>query len=335
MRRLLVVLFAPLALGCPSLDGFVGDGGAESIADVAQNDGGFGGFLSLEDAARFCTKALTCPYLKDSTEVSIEIPVDAANYAACVSWLAGPLPPDRIGLPQATKALSCAASATSCTAADGCMWFEFIDSTDPRCFGITTSACSTDKKSFYECSTGFGAAFIAHCDNPFNYASSACISSGSTFCAVSGGLCSDPDAAAPPPCNGSFYTYCANGLLVGYDCNAQGMTCSAAGCLSNGVLKPCGTVGDITCQGDTVDVCNGQLTSEFNCASMGATCDGSGLVPRCALPQDTCSPYDTNANVCTGDSISLCIGGQPTTFDCASIGMHCASASGKLSAHCE
>ncbi len=214
------------------------------------------------------------------------------------------------------------------------MWFEFIDPSDPRCFGITGSACSADEKSFYECAGGVMGEFVAHCDNPFNYTGSSCLTSSATFCAVSSGLCSG-DAAAPPACNGSFHTYCSSGLLVGYDCNAEGMTCGAAGCLSNGEVRPCSTVGAVTCSSDTVDVCNGQAISQFDCAASGGTCDATGHVPRCALPTDTCSPYDAAENVCNGDSISLCIGGEPLSFDCTSIGLHCTGATGNLSALCE
>ncbi len=319
--------------GCPSLDGFAGDGGADSGFNQT-------GFISLDAAVKFCSKALTCVNLPKSTITSLHVPVDGSNFAACVSWVAGTIPQDRPGIAVTAKALECAANADSCATASACMWFEYVSANDPRCVGYTggmNGQCSPTKTATLDCSLGF----IAHCDNPFNYTGSSCLQSsmGVYFCAVSSGLCASTDAGVgPSPCQGTFYTYCQGGLLVGFDCNVQGMDCSSPGCTTNGVYKSCTGTAVVTC-GDSskrVEVCDGLVQSEVNCDTLGGSCDVSGTnVPRCITPSDTCSPYDTDENVCTGDVISLCVGGQKLQYDCSSVGLHCKSAAGALSGHCE
>jgi len=331
-----VLAVAPLAAvlaGCPSLDGFVGggDGGSDADAGFPTN-----GFVSLDEAVKFCAKALTCPNLANSTLVSLHVPIDSKNFSACVSWLAGTVPSDRPGVTLTAKALTCSAEAASCTAADSCMWFEFVSASDPRCVGFTggqNGACSPNKTSTYQCDFGF----IAHCDDPFNYTGSSCLQSsvGPYFCAVSSGLCSSPDAGKPAPCDGDFFTYCQGGLLVGYDCSVQGMACGASGCLTNGSHKTCTGQPIVSCGGDRVDVCDGLVMSEVNCDTLGGTCDATGSVPRCTTPNDTCSPYDAAENTCTGDTISLCVGGQQVQYDCSSVGMQCATGSGSVTSHCQ
>ncbi len=326
------VVLAAVLSGCPSLDGFVGDGGA---------DGGFNqsGFIPLDEAVKFCSKALTCVNLGKSTLTSLHVPVDANNFAGCVSWLAGTIPQDRPGIALSAKALMCAADASSCSTASACMWFEYISPSDPRCVGYSGGAngqCSPTKTATYLCPYGF----IAHCDNPFNYTGSSCLqsSSGQFFCAVSSGLCSNPDSGtAPTPCSGSFFTYCQGGLLVGFDCNVQGMDCASAGCSTNGTYTPCTGAAVVTCGANKrVEVCDGLLQSEINCDTMGGTCAVSGTnLPRCTTPADTCSPYDSDENLCSGDVISLCVGGQKLTYDCTKVGLHCKDGSGSLSGHCE
>ena len=344
MGRVLVApLLAVTLCGCPSLDGFAGDGGSDVTTETAADGGSGGGYLSTADAVRFCSRALTCPNLQKSTQISLDIPVDGANFAACVSWLTSALPPSRVGVTQARTALECASQASSCSNASGCMWFEFVSPSDPRCVGYAGGnfgACSPNLASTYLCDFGF----IAHCDNPFNYTGSSCLkgSGGYYFCAVSSGLCATADGGAPPPsCSGSFFEYCNEGFLVGYDCEVQGETCGLDpgskqyACLSGGHFKSCPTAGQVACSGDLVQSCDGLTLSEFDCAALGGTCDGSGAVPRCALPTDTCSPYDGTSNVCTADVVSLCVNGQPASFDCTSVGMHCVAGSGKITAHCE
>lgn len=322
--------------GCPSLDGFVSDGGApEADADAGPS----GGFLSLEDAVRFCSKTIVCPNLAKSTLISLHVPVDDQNFASCVSWLAGTVPTDQVGMTQRRQALACATQAATCSVASACMWFEFVSATDPRCVGYTggtSGECAANGATTLYCSAAFGAEFVEHCDNAINYSGSTCLlgNQGLYFCAVANVSC----AAG---CSGTFYTQCDQGLLTGIDCNVLGLTCgkdpqsNVDQCLSNGAYKACGAAGTVACAGDHVTVCDGIYESEYDCDALGGTCDATGVVARCALPGDACTPFDSDVGVCSGDSISLCVGGRPQSFDCTTLGMHCVAASGKISAHCE
>jgi hypothetical protein len=105
----------------------VSDAGAEGGTKPSQH------FLSIEDAARFCSNAFRCPYLGPSTQLSVAVPVDSQNYSSCVEWLGGPLPSDRVGVAQAATYLACAAAATSCKEATACMYYEVIGPDDPSC----------------------------------------------------------------------------------------------------------------------------------------------------------------------------------------------------------
>lgn len=337
-----VAAAAPLALllsGCPSLDGFVTDAGAADVSDAGDGGGPGAGFLPVDDAVRFCSKALTCPNLDRSTIVSLHVPVDPKKFAACVAWLANELPSDQLGLTQRRQALECSATAATCSGANACMWFEFVSPTDPRCIGYTggmSGECAAGGTTTLYCDSSFGAEFIEHCNNTVNFSGSSCLTGnqGLDFCAVGNVSCQSA-------CSGSFYTQCDQGLLTGIDCNALGLSCGKDPsqqifeCLSNGAYKACTAAASVACAADHVSVCDGVYESEFDCDVLGGTCDQSGSLPRCALPAEACSPYDSDENVCTGDSISLCVNGQPLAFDCTTLGMHCVNGSAGVSAHCE
>lgn len=335
-------------VGCPSLDGFTGAEAGSDAPDDASDGGPTGGYLSLADAARFCSLALSCPTLAASTQTSLDIPVDGKDFAACVSWLTNALPPTRVGVLAAQKALGCAAQATSCANAAACMWFEFVTAGDPRCVGYTGGmfgSCSSNLTSTYQCATPAPnpfTGFIEHCDNSFNYTGSSCLkgAQGFYFCAVSSLQCSSADASVPSACSGSYYTTCQDGLFTGIDCNAQGMTCGVdpnthvSQCLADGKHIGCSSPLTVSCAGTDVRVCDGLEASTFQCDQLGGTCDASGALARCALPGESCTPYDAAENVCTGDVISLCVNGSATSFDCTSIALHCVPGSGGETAHC-
>lgn len=333
-------VFVALAIGaCTVFDGLVaapvgGDGG---LPDAQGTDAGPppAGFLSLEDAARFCTNAIKCPYLGSSTIQSIDVPVDGLNYSSCINWLAGPLPSDRIGVPQAAAALRCAARATSCPQAGACMWDEVVAANDPRCqSGDGGRTCAEDGGAMYMCSAGF----ILHCTNPIYAAGTTCLvgTDKVPWCAL-GKNCN-----LSTQCKGNELDYCGanTNLTNGYDCTTSGLTCgfdtasSTYDCLTNGVLKNCTTVG-VTCSGTSVDVCDGLYDSLYNCgAAAGGTCDSTAL-PRCKRPSDTCTPIDPGVNTCTGDVVSLCVGGKTTSLDCTTLGMKCVPGTGGASPHCQ
>jgi hypothetical protein len=104
-------------------------------------------------------------------------------------------------------------------------------------------------------------------------------------------------------------------------------------CYTGNMNEPCTSPGT-TCSGMVLQVCDGTTLSNFDCAALGDTCSAQGGPAICVHSGDTCTPFDTGENQCNGSSISLCIGGQPATFDCASIGMTCVPASGATSGHC-
>jgi hypothetical protein len=123
-------------------------------------------------------------------------------------------------------------------------------------------------------------------------------------------------------------------------CPVSGYTCGndpdsgISQCLTrpNGA-KTCVGQGLATCDGDFVQVCDGKMLSEFDCSAIGGTCVLGEGPPRCARPNETCTPFDLAVNQCHGSRIDLCVAGSPTSFDCASIGQRCV-ASGTQRAVC-
>ena len=318
------------------------DASADGDTGPPLTDGGVG-FLSLEDAVRFCKNAFTCPNLATSTIESIDVPIDTQHFSSCVDWVAGSLPPDRIGIAQTASFLECAAKASSCTAAIDCMWFGLLAAGDPRCEGIDSGpltdagydrgSCIDDGGAVVYCSSGsFGT--IEHCDNAYSPAGSTCRagSDGIHYCDLTVPCGSGAD------CNGSVLTFCGvNGDRAGHDCAVGGFTCGAdvsgtVDCLTNGTYRSCTTVG-ATCAGDTVYVCDSQYSAAYDCVAAGGTCDDT-FTARCKRPTDTCSPGSPGIDTCTGNSITLCSGGQPQVFDCTSVGLTCKAAASGQSAHC-
>ena len=339
--------------GCPSLAGFgggeagvdAGDDGGDAAFEADAPDAGPtpDGYLSLADAARFCSQVLGCANLAASTQHSIGIPIDSKNYSACVSWLAGQLPPGRIGLPQARSMLRCAVNAGTCAAANACMWWEVIDPADLRCAGVdsgATNACSPSLDAIYYCSSM--PPYVWHCTSEVYYPGSTCLFDdggiASYACEVANGCGSVP---ASGECMGNVAAICTSGnRLQAYDCSVIGLPCGydksipAYDCLSNGkeVFCPDQTVPP-KCAGTVVSLCAGSFQGGIDCGPLGGTCEATGT-PRCALPSDTCSPNDATINACTGEVISLCVSGQPAMLDCTTLGLHCVPANGGQTAHC-
>lgn len=344
------VAAAALGFGaCTVFDGLSvpqGDAGAEADApppdgggETGGPDGGAAGYLSLDDAVKYCAHAFACPYLPSSTIGSLGVPVDALHFSACVNWIAGPIPPDRPGLAAQAKWLKCAADATTCIEAGSCMWWEYIGPGDARCQGTpdggSNGICAEDAGAAYYCKDGI----IAHCTNSGYAIGSSCMvgMDGSRRCSLAK-TCTMPDA-----CMGTYEAYCGAGsnLYQGIDCAITGYTCGLdpmsgfISCLTDGQLKTCSAAA-VTCDGSgtMVTVCDGSQINEFRCASLGGTCDTTGGAPRCKLPNESCSPYDSDRDKCAGDTITLCVGGQKLTYDCTKAGLACKPASGSVSAHC-
>ncbi|MGH7328551.1 MAG: hypothetical protein ACREJX_09400, partial [Polyangiaceae bacterium] len=209
--------------GDASLDGTSDTGEASNPIDAG------GGFLTLEDAVKFCVNAFNCPNLATSVLESIDVPVDVQHFSSCVDWMAGPLPPDRTGVATTAQFLKCAADATSCSAAGDCVWLDLVDTTDPRCTGVDSGpldeagfdpgTCSPDGGDVLFCK---GSPSVFHCSNAYWGAGTKCgtASDQSHYCYLTGPCGVDTD------CDGSVLSYCSTGgRRVSYDCAPGGFSC--------------------------------------------------------------------------------------------------------------
>jgi hypothetical protein len=97
--------------------------------------------------------------------------------------------------------------------------------------------------------------------------------------------------------------------------------------------EACTTIA-ITCSGNTAQSCDGVEESPFDCAALGGTCSSKDNAIYCARPGDTCTPLDSDVNVCTGTTLSLCVGGTKSSFDCATISKQCVPGVVPQTPHC-
>jgi hypothetical protein len=282
-------------------------------------------FLSLADGAEVCSKVAACPELATSITLTGGVPIDPVNFSACMTWVAGPIPANRVGLTIQRDMLTCFAAADSCLTAGACLAFEIMAPGDARCEGgMPLERCSTDGLSVIYCD-GFNQAI--NCSSAVFAPGSTCLpgQNGALVCAFA------PTCDVINTCNGPIHEFCTfePQLPVGFDCAASGNTCGVdaasggADCLTDGKLELCLNTGS-DCDEDRVTVCNGDVLSIYDCADMAGTCSKELGSPRCARPSDTCTPFDADVNVCTGTSIKLCVGGEKVDFDCASLGKTCA-----------
>ncbi len=278
------------------------------------------GFLSVDEAVRFCSNVVKCPQLASSTIDSLGLFVDVYDFSACVDGLSAPLPSDRIGRDLTRQTLLCAANATSCQEAGSCLYYEIVPGNDSRCQSVDGgSACAENGAAAYNCDSQA----IVHCQNAYFAPGSSCQTGtdGSHYCALA-------TTCKPEGCNGTVLQYCASNsnLTIGYDCNLLGLTCGfdqanqIYDCLSNGASAQCSSTG-VACDGASVKACDGAYASYLDCPAMGATCDAAH--PRCARATDECSPYDANMNQCDGTSLTMCVGGKVIKYDCGSVGLTC------------
>ncbi|HEX7664118.1 MAG TPA: hypothetical protein VF407_06405 [Polyangiaceae bacterium] len=321
------------------LDGSL-DGAVEAETSTVVDAGA--GFLSLEDAVKFCVNAFKCDNLALSTLESIDVPIDTQHFSSCVDWLTGPLPPDRLGAAETAKYLKCAADATTCNDATGCLWLELMDVGDPRCNGVDSGPLTDSGSDPGSCSEDGGDVFfcegtnpaIFHCSNGYWAPGTKCRkgTDGSHYCDLAGACGGNAD------CDGGFLSYCSvNGNRLGFDCTLGGFTCGTdstgdTDCLTNGTLRSCSSL-EVKCASDNVSVCDGLYNASYNCVAGGATCDDT-YTARCKRPTDTCSPASPGIDTCNGNVISLCAGGQPVSFDCSTIGLTCKAGTGGTTGHC-
>lgn len=319
-------------------DASVPETGDAVASDGTSPEGGAPGFLSIDDGVKFCANAFKCPFLPSSVYNSLAVPVDALHFSGCVNWVSGPIPPDRIGLASQAKWLQCAGNAKTCAEAGACNWWEIVDSKDPRCAPYPDAgfngACAEDGGAAYYCQDGI----ISHCTHPGYAPGSTCMvaQNQERKCGVAKN-CNMADS-----CMSTYEMFCGTGNVYrGIDCQISGYTCGIdpmgglIQCLTNGQYKTCNNIA-VTCDqnGAVVSVCDGAQISEYKCTSLQGTCDNTGGMPRCKLPAESCSPYDSKQDQCTGTAISMCIGGTQTSYDCAKIGLTCKPGMGAVSAHC-
>jgi hypothetical protein len=94
------------------------------------------------------------------------------------------------------------------------------------------------------------------------------------------------------------------------------------------------------CDGLAVVHCAGgfMAQTELNCEPFEAGCSAQNApgVARCVSPAAKCTPFDQDQNQCNGTSISVCIGGQPATVNCAGTGFFttCQPNDATHTAHC-
>jgi hypothetical protein len=350
LTRSLVCVFlatiggAAVAVSAPSCTIFNGlsfDGGAASGSggntSTSSGSAGSGGmphtplhYLSMPDAAKFCSRIAECPepLLIQSTTNSVSVPLDPTNYSFCMTWIAGPIPADRIGVAYQRSVLECITNAADCDAANACSANEFYQGNDPRCAGELDAGldsgaeqCVDNGNAVQRCDLLDG----LHCDNGY-FSSSKCLlgDDGTRWCA------SATNCSITAQCVGSILEYCGapSNLEFSIDCSTLGLTCGLdaktqiVDCLTDGKRNVCAT-DTSQCDGPTAQVCNYEYYSPFHCAELGGTCDASHGNAFCRRTGDACTPFDADVNTCAGTKVKLCVGGQNVDFDCKSIGKTC------------
>ncbi len=349
-------VFNGLEVASDTVDGASGFDAAEgggADADAAPVDpcvGSNDGYLSRTEAAKACRWMFKCPLLELNLESSLGLIGSDTNFALCMNWLAGPVPPTRVGRDIQQASLKCIARATTCGEASACLAVEGFYNDDPRCDAGADSAFlladHCEGTSGIDCTDGV--AF--HCG--------AASYGGTAQCLVDeGGVVGcgqlDPAGTCPfrvtacDPVTGNF-SDCSQGtqIDVSFSCQAVGSVCGDAGpeaghkfdCLTNGSYQKCNVALFVNkCVGDLVETCNGNGTvSQLDCAAIGRHCSQAEGKPLCITSTDSCSPFSLGQNQCMGSTISSCIAGKKVQFDCACGGMTCVTDDGSIPlAHCE
>lgn len=296
------------------------------------------GYLSVVDGVHACRLVHDCPQLSAAIARSIGVPASNTQFSTCLSWLSGPLPASRFGLEAQAMMLQCIARANECSEALECAHVEPLDEMDPRCVGVVGDQCLMGG-ILLDCTTEIA----ERCHSAFYGAGSECQLglAGEGRCALS--TCVQGNSL-PPRCTSGVYVRCdpATNLRVAQDCNTVGLTCpegaegADAQCATEDGVFPCDEPGKAVCapDGTRVRVCDGALASEFDCRDMDADCQQESTGGRCVRTTDVCTPGTPGIDVCQGNSISLCVGGERIVFDCASVGLACIPPSGPSGGHC-
>jgi hypothetical protein len=351
LRIVAVAVLAGLLGACTTFDfpapsGVTGqDAGASdatATADAsaeARPDAGITTFLDLQSAAQLCARTFQCPGLAQAIEASLVIPIATPptplNFSGCMDWLAGPVDPARLGLSEQQGILHAIAASSSCATAYASTPAQPVD-TDAKCL---LDSCSG---SALQTCTHAGS-FLLTCDAPLFDQPGACVVPG----AAQAALCVTRGACQPGGSCSSSTTYVDcykdGASFTAFDCTLSGRQCvSAPDCVAPGrPTAPCPERGtDDRCDDAWVLHCAGGFLAqtEFDCSATHRTCSQASGAARCVGTGDACTPFDTNGdvNACGdgGSTISLCIGGQKTSFDCSKIGLSCVPGSPTQTAHC-
>jgi hypothetical protein len=283
----------------------------------------------VQEGAQLCALAQSCQDLSLTIQLSVGVPIDANNFSLCMEWASGPIPSTRQGFTIQDTVLQCMAQATSCDAAATCAVFETIEPSDPRCAGDAGNQCLGDGSVGVNCTTGY----VEYCQNGQYTPGGACYvgTDGLTACAQ-GPL----DASCPGTlsCIGNFEDFCGtDNLHIRYNCQTFGDPCVYADAGAQ-CGEACSVVGSLVCDGNVAKSCDGTEESPFDCTDLGGTCSSKSNAIYCARPTDSCTPLDSDVNVCSGTMISLCVGGTKTSFDCSTIGKQCVQGVVPQTPHC-
>ena len=323
----------------------------------------------MADAARVCAFAYSCPsYFTGDLVQGLSVPVDTLNFSLCMHWMAGPIPTNRIGFQIQQQTLQCVAKAKSCAEASRCLPFETFAAGDPRCAPLDAGAagaggeggvddageeggeldsggaggtlpderCGADGGAIYKCQKAYK--YALNCNSAYYAPGSHCVADtdGTRWCALG------DNCMVALSCIGSLLDYCGGPDAWTHEsinCAYNGRSCGvdpdsgSTDCLTGSSLRTCQIQGT-DCASSTVEVCDGLYVSQFDCSSLKATCSKSDGTARCMRNDDACKPSDPGINACSGDTITLCVGGKKTTFNCKDAGLTCKPAVGAQSPHC-
>jgi hypothetical protein len=314
------------------------DASVDVPTDVA-DAGAFTTLLSVQQGALFCAQLFRCPRLDEAVELSIALPVatpaSPLGFSACMDWVAGPIDPARVGLGTQQAMLKAVAAASSCDLAYAALPVRPFDA------GVCMEACP-DSNDLESCAKDDAGAFTLPCTAPYFGQTGNCYTDAGAAACLTVGTCTAGTSCTDP----NTLVDCVSVKLdafTAYDCTLSGRQCTSqglhlAGCLVPGHnTTPC-PLQDVRdqCDGTSVLHCAGGLMAqtELDCAPIGRTCSSASSSARCVGLADTCTPFDSTMNVCSGSTISLCIGGVPQSFDCQSQQMQCLPGSATQSAHC-
>jgi hypothetical protein len=317
------------------------DGAPESSNECGSSPGAPNTYLSLDDAARVCSLVAICPDLAITITASVAVPLDftQTSFSACMNWLAGSVSSAHIGFPTQQSMFQCMAAASTCDAAYACAYIRPLDAG----LGPCSEGCVDGGSAIVRCVNGV--ALESPCSPPLWEDGGSCFFDNllkAPFCGTSAAGCSPGGLS----CAGATtLSYCpatgAGSNAWSLDCEVFGEVCvpgTPYNCDSPLDASVCGPVvgSEVGCTPDSraIRYCNQQprIHTTFDCTLSGRTCAlSSAGLPFCKGCNDTCTPFDTTMNQCSGSNVTICVDGVSKAYDCAAIGKQCLTQNG---GHC-